>query len=58
MSLDLELNELERAEQVLMSSSELNRGPVITLPGIVEGVYWQNYILLCSLFLTASELGK
>jgi len=55
---DLDLNELERADQVVMSSTTLNRGPVVTLQGIVDGVYWQNYFLLCSILLTAAEMGK
>jgi len=56
--IDLELNELERAEQVVMSSTQLNRGPVVTLQGIVDGVYWQNYFLLCSILLTAAEMSN
>jgi len=56
--LDLDLNELERAELVVMSSADLKRGPVITLPGIVEGVYWQNYFFLCSILLTAADMAK
>jgi len=56
--IDLDLNELERAEQVVMSSTQLNRGPVVTLQGIVDGVYWQNYFLLCSILLTAAEMSN
>jgi len=58
VSIDVDLNELERAELVVMSSTQLNRGPVVTLPGIVDGVYWQNYFLLCSILLTAAEMSK
>uniref|UniRef100_A0A6B2KXF8 Calponin-homology (CH) domain-containing protein n=1 Tax=Arcella intermedia TaxID=1963864 RepID=A0A6B2KXF8_9EUKA len=59
VGIDLEdATDLERAEMILMSSSDLNRGPLITLPGIVDGVYWQLYFLLSSLLLTAAELGK
>jgi len=57
MSLDLDANELERAQSVVMSSSEIGKGPVITLQGIVDGSYWQNCIFLASLLLTAAEMS-
>jgi len=57
MSLDLDANELERAQSVVMSSSEIGKGPVVTLQGIVDGSYWQNCIFLASLLLTAAEMS-
>jgi hypothetical protein len=56
LSLEQDANELERASSVVMSSAEINKGPVITLQGIVDGSYWQNCIFLASLLLTDSEL--
>jgi len=58
MSIDLETDELERAQSVVMSSGEIGRGPVITLQGVVDGNYWQNCIFLASLLLTAAEMSN
>jgi len=58
LSLEQDSNELERAQSVVMSSSEIGKGPVITLQGIVDGSYWQNCIFLASLLLTAAEMNE
>jgi plastin-1 len=56
LSLEQDSNELELAQSVVMSSAEINKGPVITLQGIVDGSYWQNCIFLASLLLTAADV--
>jgi len=56
MTIDLESDELERAQSVVMSSPEIGKGPVITLQGVVDGSYWQNCIFLASLCLAAAEI--
>jgi len=45
-----------KAEAVVATSKELGRGLVITELGIIEGVYWMNFIFLASILLTASLL--
>eukprot|EP01125_Pyxidicula_operculata_P009938 TRINITY_DN326_c0_g1_i1.p1 TRINITY_DN326_c0_g1~~TRINITY_DN326_c0_g1_i1.p1 ORF type:complete len:1048 (+),score=423.32 TRINITY_DN326_c0_g1_i1:47-3190(+) len=49
---DLEL----RALSVVDFASNIEKGPLATAQGILDGVYWQNYILICNLLLTASIL--
>jgi len=51
--LDEEDNEL-KAMDVSDKSKDLGKGAVITINGILEGTYWQNFIFLASLFLTAA----
>jgi len=58
MSLEADDNELEMAQSIVMSSSEIGKGPVITLQGICDGSYWQNCIFLASLLLTAAEMSN
>jgi len=47
---------LQKAKEVVISSSLLERESVITEDGILLGVYWQNISLLSSLFITAASL--
>jgi len=45
-----------KAAEVLINSELLDRGPVVTVEGILKGIYWQNVVLLASLFITAASL--
>jgi len=46
-----------KATEVIISSELLDRGDVITMEGILKGIYWQNIVLLVSLFVTAATLS-
>jgi hypothetical protein len=57
ISLDLSVNELERAQAVAQAASELGKGPIITLQGIVDASYWQNTLFLGSLLLSTAQMN-
>jgi len=45
---------IRKAEEIVLTSELLGKGPLITLQGVINGIYWQNVILLSNLLLSAT----